>query len=712
MTPMSVTDSSRFSDLVQLLQHQADARRDRLAYEMLESDGVPDSSITFGQLDVRARALAARLLTLGGPGDRVLMLYSSSIDFVVAFFACLYAGMAGVPLYPPRNSRHLQRLVMVARDCDARLVLTTGAHRRASRQLLEALGDERRSRLVETDLTDAGVAAVSGREAFAGRTAPLAFLQYTSGSTGAPRGVMVSHRNLLHNLASMQQGYGLDDAAHMVSWLPVHHDLGLIYGVLLPLFGGFTASLIQPAAFMQRPGLWLQAIGRRRATISGGPNFAFDLCVDTVTEAERRTLDLGSLRCLLNGAEPVRAGTLERFTSRFCACGFDARAWNPSYGMAEATLVISQYRPGRPVVVDRIDPEALGRHAVSPGARPVVGCGMAFDDQALQVVDPYTGQPCAPGHVGEFWVSGPSICQGYWNDAEATREVFGARLDSHPGSRFLRTGDLGYVRDGLVFVTGRLKDLIIVRGKNHYPQDIEYSVQACWPGFHLEHGAAFAVESEDGEARLVVVHEVARTWRNRIDIEAVGRLAVRAVALAHDLELQALVIVRPATIPITSSGKIQRRATRTLWRDGRLDILGMWQRSPVAARTDDSDPARRYPPQHAIRAWLISRLEIHLAAGPDGIDPHRSFSELGMTSLIAVTLAREMQDWIGIDIEVNCLYDYPTLEQQCQWLEQKLRPPMSAAAAPAARLTGLADLTDIESLTDEQALHMLSRLAQ
>jgi acyl-CoA synthetase (AMP-forming)/AMP-acid ligase II/acyl carrier protein len=715
MTPMSVTDPASFSDLVRLLQHQANARGNRLAYEMFESDGARGSSVTFRQLDARARALAARLVALGDPGDRALMLYPSGIDFVVAFFACLYAGIVGVPLYPPRNNKHLHRLVMVAHDCDARLVLTTSAYRRTSQQLLKALGDGRRSQLVETDLIDDSIAAVSGRDVFEGGAAPLAFLQYTSGSTGTPRGVMVSHRNLLHNVENMHRGYGLDDDAHMVSWLPVHHDLGLIYGVLLPLFGGFTASLIQPAAFMQRPCLWLQAISRRRATISGGPNFAFDLCVDTVTDAQRYALDLSSLRCLLNGAEPVRASTLERFMSHFSVCGFDARAWNPSYGMAESTLVISQYRPGMPVVVDRVDPDALGRHMVLPGARPVVGCGTTFDDQLLEVVDPHTGQSCAPGHVGELWISGPSICQGYWNNAEATREVFGARLASQPGSCFLRTGDLGYVRDGLVFVTGRLKDLIIIRGKNHYPQDIECSVQACWPGFHLECGAAFAVEAEAGEARLVVVHEVARTCRNKIDIEAVGRLAARAVAMDHDLELQTLVIVRPATIPITSSGKIQRRATRALWLDGRLEIVGIWQRSPMIVRDDDpgldwrAQPARHYPPPHEIRAWLISRLETHLAAEPGEIDPHRSFSELGMTSLVAVTLAREMQDWIGIDIEVNCLYDHPTLERQCQWLESKLRPPMSTAALPAARLTGLENLTRIENLTDEQAARMMSR---
>ncbi len=702
------------SSLVELLQRRAQAAPEGLAYEMLRGEGEVEQRLTFAALDRQAQGIAAALLERARPGDRALLLYHNGVEFLAAFFGCLYAGVIGVPLYPPRLNKHLSRLTAVARDCAPRLILACSGNQRHMESLLATLPPADRPSLLEADT----IAPAAAGEVWRGSAHELAFLQYTSGSTGIPKGVMVSHANLLHNLGHMQRGFRYDAHSHMVSWLPVHHDLGLIFGVLLPLYGGFPATLLLPAAFVQRPYRWLKAISDSRATTTGAPNFAFELCVDAIGEEERRSLDLSSLRQVLNAAEPVRASTLQRFAHHFADCGFRAESFNPCYGMAEATLLISMHQGPDRLTIDEVASAALERGQVQPVAageegRPFVGCGSGFADQAIRIVDPQTLQPLPDQQIGELWVRGPSVCRGYWGREEATAEAFGGALaGAAAGAPFLRTGDLAYVREGQVFIAGRLKDLIIVRGNNHYPQDIEYTVQDCWQGFHSQRGAAFAIE-RDGEERLVVVQEVARVFRDKIDPEQIGRQVGNAIAQAHELKLDRLVVVRPASIPLTSSGKIQRRLTKQLWLADELEVIAQWgaKPEPALAATPRS-PAQGELFRKELKAWLREELAAQFAVPLEAVPLNEPYAYLGFDSLIATAVASKLGRFIGHEVEANCFFDYPTLEALSGWLVVEygadgagLPPPV-----PAKRGGRGLDLDAIEQMSDEEAELLLREL--
>jgi acyl-CoA synthetase (AMP-forming)/AMP-acid ligase II/acyl carrier protein len=702
-----VNSSRPFSNLVELIQHRAEANPGGLAYEMLSTDGGGREAIDFARLERKARAVGTALAEVCRPGDRALMLYPSGIDFIAAFLGCLYAGVIGVPLYPPRRNKHLERIVAVMKDCTPTAVLTTSASLELSHALIEELHGAMPVKSIATDIL-----AESGADTYRCQDVQdLAFLQYTSGSTGQPKGVMVTHANLLHNLASMHRGFGLDSSARMVSWLPIHHDLGLIFGVLLPLYGGFPASLLPSSAFIQRPYLWLEAVTQMRATITGGPNFAFDLCVDTISTEEKAQLDLSSLRSVLNGAEPVRATTIRRFADCFADCGFRAEAVNPCYGMAEATLVISMNHSGTGPSITRVVSAALEQHRVEPAGetgQPMVGCGQSFPDQKIAVVDPETLQPCPPNRVGEVWVSGPSVAVGYWGSAELSAEAFAARIVNGDGTHYLRTGDLAFLRDGELVITGRLKDLIIIRGRNHYPQDIEHTVSGCWLRFRPGRCAAFTME-EGGEDKLVVVQEVERVYRDKVDIVELGRSVAAAVSEVHELSLAHLVLVRPATVPVTSSGKIQRRLTRRMLTGGELSLVAEWRRSTAAAEPAPAAPGVRVSTRGEIETMLRTELARHFNLPPHQLPDDEPFARFGLDSFIATTVAGSLNKRLGIVIEANFLYDYPTLKAAATWLSARLglSMPESDTAVPGDGKPLLAMLDWIEQLSEDETAAML-----
>jgi acyl-CoA synthetase (AMP-forming)/AMP-acid ligase II len=400
-------------------------------------------------------------------------------------------------------------------------------------------------------------------------------LQYTSGSTGKPKGVMLSHANLMHNSRLMRAAFQYGSESRCVSWLPVYHDMGLIGGLLQPLYGGYPCVLMPPASFLQRPLRWLEAITRTRATISGGPNFAYELCLRRTGEAERSCLDLSSWQVAFNGAEPLRAETLKRFADFFHPSGFKRTAWFPCYGLAEATLMVTGGPSGRGPIVKRVEAKALehGRaveaeERLTPeqesNVRPLVSSGrVAGPQQQLRIVNPETMSECADGEVGEVWTAGPSVAAGYWNRADETEETFGARLgaggEGYLGP-YLRTGDLGFIADGELFITGRAKDLIIIRGANHYPQDIEWTVAASHPALRASGTAAFALESQ-GEERLVVVQEMEP--RSRAELREVFESIRQAVAEEHEVDIYAIALVKAGSVPKTTSGKVQRGARLT-----------------------------------------------------------------------------------------------------------------------------------------------------
>ena len=547
--------------LADFLRARAANQPDKVAFTWLADDPAADVPVTYAWLDARARGIASLLQAEGAPGERALLLLPPGLDFVAALFGCFYAGWVAVPAYPPTVNQRLERLQTLARDSEPRVALTTArlltqlAQHRADPASLGPL----RWRPVDFATAVDGI-AWRGDPAVQVQAEALAVLQYTSGSTAAPRGVMLSHANLLHNVAQIARRFDVDAASRGVIWLPPYHDMGLVGGILEGVFAGFPVALLAPVAFLQRPARWLQAITRTRATISGGPNFAYDLCVDRIPAEQRTGLDLATWQVAFNGAEPVREATLRRFTAAFAPHGFRATAFYPCYGLAEATLMVAGGCAKAPPVVTALE-----------DGRTVVGSGHSIADQHLVVVDPETHADCPPGQTGELWVAGPSVAAGYWRRPALSKAVFNAYLPNGDGP-FLRTGDLGFVRDGEVFVTGRLKAVLIVHGRKLQAEDLEASLADLHPGGTA---AALTVE-EGGQERLVILHELDRR-PVPADFDALVHAIRVRIAEAHQVPVWRVLLVARGSIPKTSSGKLQRGVCRAALLTGRLATLHEWQ---------------------------------------------------------------------------------------------------------------------------------------
>ena len=568
------------SNLVDLLQHRAAHQGQDWAFSYLVDGEIEEIHWTYEELDRRARAIGAWLQMQGLVGERALLLYPAGLDFIAAFFGCLYAGVVAVPAYPPRRNRSLSRVQVIADDAEAKVALTTQDVLERVQPLLDQSPNLKALRWKATDVMEKGVERDWQHPDVYGDT--LAFLQYTSGSTGTPKGVVLNHANLMHNSALIAYAFEHTRSDRGMFWLPSYHDMGLIGGILQPLYIGQCDVIMSPVAFLQKPYRWLQAISRHKATISGGPNFAFDLCVRKITPEQKETLDLTSWNLAFNGAEPVREDTIDRFVEAFAPCGFRREAFYPCYGMAEATLIVSGGFKSAPPVIRTFDAQALEKNQVvdalpdEEGARALVGCGGTLLDQEILIVNPNTMTRSAPDEIGEVWVAGPSVAQGYWKQPEETAHTFRAHLSDGNGP-YLRTGDLGFMQDGELFITGRLKDLIIIRGVNHYPQDIEATVEGSHKSLRPGAGAAVAVEI-GGRERLVIVHELERGRQRDLDaLDEVYDSIRREVSAEHELPVEGIALVKAGSIPKTSSGKIQRHACRREFLDGSLEVVGQWR---------------------------------------------------------------------------------------------------------------------------------------
>lgn len=577
--PLKPRTQTDIATLVELLRWRALEQGDEQAAAFLDDEHDAVGRLSYAALDERARAIAALLGQRAGVGARALLLYSPGLDFVAAFFGCLYAGIVAVPAYPPRP-RTLARLQAIVDDAQPAVVLTTTDVRDLVQPMLTEAPDFPALPWLTTDDLAPGLAA-DWRDLQI--TADhLAFLQYTSGSTSAPRGVMVSHGNLIHNSHMIHHAFETRPDQPGVIWLPLYHDMGLIGGVLQPIFAGFPLTLMSPLTFLQRPFRWLQAISQLRAVISGGPNFAYDLCVRKITPEQRATLDLSTWHMAFSGAEPVRAETIERFTAAFAPSGFRREAWYPCYGLAEATLFVTGVRKSEPPRYATVSAPALEQRTVALAAdgaagdtRTLVSCGTAWLDQEVAIVNPDTEARCPAAAVGEIWVSGPSVAQGYWGRLEDSERVFRARIAGEADGRtWLRTGDLGFLQDNQLYVAGRIKDLIIIDGRNHYPQDIEATLEMAHPALRANASAAFSVEM-DGEEKLVVVAELEREHMpgrpGAASPEQLTAAARRVIAEQHTVQLHELVLIRTGYIPKTTSGKIQRHACQRGYLDGTLN---------------------------------------------------------------------------------------------------------------------------------------------
>lgn len=639
-----VSESGR--TCVDALRQGAAEEPGRLLYRFLDSQG--ERTATYADLDASARAVAAMLRAAGPRGARCLLIFPPGIDYIVGIFGCLYAGMIAVPAYPPdpRLLHHqLPRLESIVVDARAEVALTAAPWMQAvvtaQSELLRSL------RWVATnaaDPTDELFEAPADVD-------EIALIQYTSGTTREPRGVMVSHANLAHNSNHIVRAFGATRDSRAVLWLPPYHDMGLIGGILQGPTAGFETTLMSPLDFLGRPLSWLEAIGRYGATHSGAPNFGYEMCLRKTSARERRELDLSSWKVAFTGAEPIRASTLERFAEAFGPCGFRPEAFSPCYGLAEATLLVSGGSGNSAPSVRRLDPAALEEHRVvevEQGGRPVVSCGRGLPDQEIAIVDPKTGVRKGESEIGEIWLSGPSVAKGYYGGGELSAEVFGARL-SGDSRAFLRTGDYGFLCDGELFITGRLTDLIVIRGRNHHPQDIELTLDRCHPSLRPGCGAAFS-SSVDGEERLTIVQEI-DPRQEKLARDAI-RAIRRAVAVEHGLDTHAVVLVKARTLPKTSSGKIRRRECRSRFLADRLEVVERTLRTPpVRRRTAHGEPDRG-----DILAAIIDLIAWWQESAPEEIDPDRPMSELGLDSVSAVGISATLKEWFGREFPPSTVY--------------------------------------------------------
>lgn len=671
-----MSDLEEVSTLVDVLERRGRAIERGTVFHFLPEGAKESMAGDAHWVQREARIVARRLRNVAEPLDRALLLFPPGLDFIPAFFGCLYAGAIAVPCYPPKRNRPDLRLRGIVEDCQPSVLL-------GPQKVLDEIRERRlpslesgRMRSLAVDLS----APTTGGEVDNGedlacdgiKSDRVAFLQYTSGSTSAPKGVMVSHANLLANLYDLDAGWRHDESSVLVTWLPVFHDLGLIYGMLMPVYRGFHCYMIPPAAFLQRPLVWLDAISRYRGTHSAAPNFAYELCVKTIPHEKRATLDLRSWVVSCNGAEPVREETCRRFAEAFRAAGFDERALLPGYGLAECTLKVASRRRGSGRRIFRANAEAISRNLIAPAAAAsasatlLVSNGWTESGTKIAIVDPETGRRTPPEKIGEIWVSGNSQALGYWNRPEATLETFCAYTEGD--GPYLRTGDLGFIWEGELYVTGRLKDAIIIRGLNFYPEDIELTVEHCHPALRCTCSAAFSISSHE-EQSVVVVCEVERTAIANLDVEKIAGAIRRAVAEEHELDLYSVTLLRPGSILKTSSGKIQRAACRAAFLSGELKCLGESRRG---SPRNDGIPSEGAGPQSrrhsVIREWIIGHLAASVGKAPADIDPQRPFSELGLDSLASAQLSAALAAWIGRPLDPMLVYDFPNIEVMAQHL--------------------------------------------
>jgi len=622
--------------------------------------------MTYAGLDSSARRIAAELQARGATGERVLLVFDPGLNYIAAVFGCLYAGAVAVPVYPPdpfRAQRTLPRLQAIVKDAQAKLVLS-------SREILQwACGPLKNLCGVESlAVEDIPPTRQQDWRRIAVDPNRLALLQYTSGSTGTPRGVMLTHANLMcHSLAAHQR---LDvPGAVAVGWVPPYHDMGLIGCILLPLHSGRHAVLMSPLAFVQRPARWLWAISQYRATTSASPNFGYDLCVRKVQPAECEGLDLSSWQIAINGAEPVRADTMQRFAEAFAPYGFRREAFYPAFGMAEATLLVTGGTAGRTPRTPAFSSRLLAEDRVKEvdpadaDARRLVGCGRPLDGAEVLIVEPVSRRPLPPDRVGEIWLRSPGVGVGYWNRAQETDDTFRARAVNGHKDEYLRTGDLGFVDGGDLFVTGRLKDLIIVNGRNYYPQDIERVVERCHAALKPDGGAAFSVEVA-GQEQLVVVHEVLRP--KRCDLAEVLDAVRKELVAECELCPHAITLIPAGTLPKTSSGKTRRRACRESFLQGQLAALAQW-RAESACNAAAAGPAAADPPQTAVEETVAGILGDLLGLATVGRND--DFFDLGGNSLLAGQLAGRISAEFGLEVPLKAVFSHPTVAKLAYWID-------------------------------------------
>jgi acyl-CoA synthetase (AMP-forming)/AMP-acid ligase II len=572
--------------LIELLRDRASQQPNKHAYTFLIDGKKESSPLTYGELDRQARAIGALLQQYKARGERALLLYPQGLEVIAAFCGCLYAGTIAIPVPPPESGRFkrtLPRLRAIVRDARASFALTTTGILELIANVRDEFPEFDQIRWLDTTQVDLDLAE-QWQDPEVDKN-QLAYLQYTSGSTSTPKGVMLSHFNLMHHCRYLQQACGYDADSVSITWMPYFHDYGLVEGMMVPLYNGHPCYLMSPFSFIKRPIQWLLNITKYRGTHSQAPNFAYDLCIRRVKPKQIEELDLSSWQAAGNAAEPINPKVMADFVETFSPCGFRWETFAPSYGLAENTLLATTKPKGTKPILLTIDAAAMERDKVvvadskqRDGVRIIAGCGRQVEDTEIAIAHPDSLIRCADDEVGEIWIADPSVAQGYWQRPEVTETTFRAYIKNTGEGPFLRTGDLGFIHQGELFITGRIKDLIIIRGTNHYPQDLEWTVQQLHPALRPDYGAAFSIE-DLGEERLVIVQEVERGTEN-LDTDKLIADIRQEIAEQHEIQVYAVVLGKSGNILKTASGKIQRRACQDRFLSGELNVLADWCENP------------------------------------------------------------------------------------------------------------------------------------
>lgn len=682
------TGDDAFVSIIDGIRKKALSHPDSPALSFLPDGKAENAELcSYSRLDMRARAIAAAIQATGqGDGRPVLLMLPPGLEFIAAFFGCLYARAIAVPMTPPglaRMARTFNRLARIVEDSGSRVFITSARLRKAVEELAERVHFADSIRIICLDETDDALSR-SWQELPLTAHTP-GWLQYTSGSTSSPKGVIITHGNIMANLDSIAGHMRLRENIPTVSWLPPFHDMGLVGGILTPLHLGCLCVTMPPMAFLRQPLCWLRAVTHYRAQLTGGPNFAYDLCCDRIPEDRLRELDLSSLSVCYCGSEPIRLKTIRRFLERFSSAGLDPASFYPCYGLAENTLFTTgcwkndgdftvfldkqEYAAGRIRFLQE-------RHA---DAMPLLSCGTAGRNNDVRIVDPQTCREVEEKELGEIWIRGTCVSPGYWEQPEATKTVLHAVLAGSGEGPFLRTGDMGFMSGGHLFVSGRCKEMIILNGRNFFPQDLEECVLQNVPGLEQNGAAAFGIDSDAGE-RLVMVFE---TRLPATAHEATLAAIRRSLSEEFDISPCAVVLCKRHGVPKTTSGKIQQSLCRHLYLHGELPVLAEWREEPRAGA-----PAWTRPPQEqdapasreAWQNWLRDGLSARLGLSPDSVGLHTPFSSLGMGSATAVALTGELQQACGRPLPATLFYDHADIASLASFMAGDL-----SDEAPVAR---------------------------
>lgn len=689
---------SDFTNLADLLDWRQSTQGQKEAFEFITGDNETGDIITYAELADKALQVSAALIAKTvEPGDRVMVVLTPGLDLIANFMGVIYAGASVTLAAPPTNGKQLESFLAIAEDLMPKAVITSSnlLEKLTAQIGVDALPDSLAILTIEDILHEPNRKRVAEID-----PENTVLIQYTSGSIGKPKGVMISHKNIMHNSMIIQQSFFHTSKSRGLIWLPPYHDMGLIGGIIQPIYAGFLTTLMSPRTFVQRPFRWLNLIGKKKVTTSGGPDFAYDLCIKRISAEERAQLDLSSWQVAFNGAEPIKASVLKRFTETFAPADFTIAKFFPCYGLAESTLYVTGINKlESPVILkanqaalleNRFEPEEEGPHL------ELVSCGVTYYDATMKIVDPETRQICRHREVGEIWVASNSNGQGYFNKPVETAETFAAQTEPSDGLTYMRTGDLGFTHRSQLFVTGRLKNMIIVNGKNHYPQDIEQTALETHSGLAPGKSAAFGVTTETGE-KLVLVQEVKRKAMKEIDSKALINEIMTRVFDRHDIPISTILLMEPGGVPITANGKVRRAVCKKQYMANELIAWASWNEPerPIEALPEAPTPAlakpkstREKPQSHlwelvtqggekafeAIKDHILDNIAKEVAIDKEEIDADMHFGLYGLDSVSAVQLITLLEDELDnrVEIDPTVLWDYPNLNAISTYLTEFL----------------------------------------